>query len=125
MIRYAKGASANKKTAPVPMNGPLRAVLTLASKSRGKSGRVVEWEEMPVKSVRRAYERAVKLAGLEDAHRHDLRRTAASWALQGGATFDEVSTMLGDSVEITRKHYAMFSGDYLKGAVNAIAGKSA
>lgn len=125
MVKYAKGASATKRTAPVPMNGPLRAILTAAQKARGKSGRVVEWEGKPVKSVRRAYGRACRLAGLEDAHRHDLRRTAASWALQGGATFDEVATMLGDSVEITRKHYAMFSADYLKGAVNAIGGKRA
>lgn len=125
MIRYKPGESANKRTAPVPMNGPLLAVLTLALKSRGKSGRVVEWDGKPVKSVRRAYGRACTLAGLDDAHRHDLRRTAASWALQGGASFDEVATMLGDSLEITRKHYAMFAPDYLRGAVDNIAGKRA
>lgn len=122
MVRYAKGASANKKTAPVPMNGPLRSILETASKVRGPSGYVVEWEGLPVKSVRKAYGRACRLAGLEDAHRHDLRRTAASWALQGGATFDEVATMLGDTVETTRKHYAMFSSDYLKRSVESIAG---
>lgn len=33
--------------------------------------------------------------------------------------------MLGDSVEITRKHYAMFSPDYLRGAVDNIAGRRA
>ena len=123
MVRYPKGASANKKTAPVPMNGPLRSILETAAKVRGPSGFVVEWEGLPVKSVRKAYGRACRLAGLEDAHRHDLRRTAASWALQGGATFDEVATMLGDSVEITRKHYAMFAPDYLRGAVDNIAGR--
>lgn len=125
MIRYKPGESANKKTAPVPMNGPLRAVLAAAYQVRGGSGRVVEWEGKPVKSVRRAYGRACRLAGLADAHRHDLRRTAASWALQGGASFDEVATMLGDSVEITRKHYAMWASDYLVGVVNSIAGKRA
>lgn len=125
MVRYAKAAHSTKRTAPVPMNGPLRSILTEAAKVRGASGRVVEWEGNPVKSVRRAYARACRLAGLEDAHRHDLRRTAASWALQGGASFDEVATMLGDSVEITRKHYAMFSADYLRGAVDNIAGRRA
>lgn len=125
MIRYKPGESANKRTAPVPINGPLRSILTLAHKAAGKSGRVVEWEGKPVQSVRRAYARACRLAGLDDAHRHDLRRTAASWALQGGASFDEVATMLGDSVEITRKHYAHFAPDYLRGAVNNIAGRRA
>lgn len=125
LVRYRPGQSANKRTAAVPMNAPLRAILRKAYEVRGKSGRVVEWEGKPVKSVRKAYERACRLAGLEDAHRHDLRRTAASWALQGGASFDEVATMLGDSVEITRKHYAMFSRDYLRGAVDNIAGRRA
>lgn len=125
MVRYKKGDSANKKTAPVPMNGPLRHLLTEAQKAAGKSGRVVEWKGKPVKSVRKAYGRACALAGLEDAHRHDLRRTAASWALQGGASFDEVATMLGDTVEMTRKHYAMWADDYLKGAVDNIAGRRA
>jgi integrase len=125
MVRYKPGGSSKKKTAPVPMNGPLRAILTEAQKVAGKSGRVVEWKGKPVKSVRKAYGRACELAGLDDAHRHDLRRTAASWALQGGASFDEVATMLGDSVEITRKHYAMHSPTYLRGAVENIAGKRA
>ena len=123
MIRYARGSSANKKTAPIPMNTPLRAILTLARKASGPSGRVVEWKGEPVLSVRKAYSRACSLAGLDDAHRHDLRRSAASWALQGGASFDEVATMLGDTVETTRRHYAMFAPDYLRGAVENIAGR--
>lgn len=123
MVRYKPGESANKKTAPIPMNGPLLSILTAAWKVAGPSGYVVEWEGFPVKSVRKAYGRACRLAGLDDAHRHDLRRTAASWALQGGASFDEVATMLGDGVETTRKHYAMFSPDYLRGAVDNIAGR--
>jgi integrase len=123
MVRYAKGGSANKKTAPVPMNEPLRAILTEAHKVAGKSGRVVEWDGKPVKSVRKAYGRACRMAGLADAHRHDLRRTAASWALQAGTSFEEVAIMLGDSIEITRRHYAMFAPDYLRGAVNNIAGR--
>jgi integrase len=125
MVKFKPGESANKKTAPIPMNAPLRAILETAFEARGKSGRVVEWNGKAVRSVRKAYERACRLAGLEDAHRHDLRRTAASWAVQDGHSFDEVATMLGDSVEITRKHYAMFSPTYLRGVVNSIAGDRA
>lgn len=125
MIRYARGRSANKRTAPVPMNDPLRSILTEASKARGESGRVVEWDGEAVKSVRRAYGRACRLAGLEDAHRHDLRRTAASWAVQDGASLELVALMLGDTVETTRKHYAVFAPDYLRGVVDSIAGRRA
>lgn len=121
-IRYQPARpGAKKRTAAIPMNAPLRSILTLAHQARGKSGRVVEWDGKPVLSVRRAYGRACELAGLSDAHRHDLRRTAASWALQGGASFDEVATMLGDTVETTRKHYAQWAPDYLRGAVDNIA----
>ena len=37
----------------------------------------------------------------------------------------EVATMLGDTVETTRRHYAMFAPDYLRGAVENIAGRGA
>lgn len=123
-VRYAAAnPRSKKKTVQIPMNAPLRKALEAAFETRGKSGRVIEWRDKPVKSVRKAYERASRLAVVDDAHRHDLRRAAASWALQGGASFEEVATMLGDSVEITRKHYAMFAPDYLRGAVNNIAGR--
>lgn len=125
MVRYKPGESANKKTAPVPMNAPLRAILERAYEARGPSGYVVEWEGKRVKSVRRAYERACRLAGLEDAHRHDLRRTAASWAVHDGIPIEQVAMMLGDGVETTRKHYAVFAPDYLRAAVNSIAGARA
>jgi len=125
LIWYRPGASANKKTAPIPMNRPLRAILEKAHACRGKSGYVVEWEGKRVKSVRKAYERASRLAGLDDAHRHDLRRTAASWAVADGIPIEQVALMLGDSVETTRKHYAVFSKDYLRAAVEAIAGARA
>lgn len=123
MVRYPKASIRSKKrTAQVPMNAPLRSILTAAYKARGPSGHVVEWNGYKVKSVRKAYERAIELSGLTNAHRHDLRRTAASWAVQDGRTFEEVATMLGDTVEMTRKHYAMFSPTYLRGVVDSIAG---
>jgi hypothetical protein len=59
---------------------------------------------------------------LSDAHRHDLRRTAASWAVADGVPIEQVALMLADSVETTRKHYAVFAPDYLRGAVDSIAG---
>lgn len=125
-VRYKPADPRSKKrTAQIPMNDALRAVLTRAHEARGESGHVVEWNGRRVLSVRRAYERAARLAGLADAHRHDLRRTAASWAVQDGVSFEEVATMLGDTVETTRKHYAMHSPDYLRGAVEAIEGRRA
>lgn len=122
MVRFRPGESRNKRTVPVPMNDRLRSVLERAYECRGKSGFVVEWKGGRVLSVRKAYERACRLAGLDDAHRHDLRRTAASWAVQDGNPIEVVAQLLGDSVETTRKHYAVFAPDYLRGVVHSIGG---
>ncbi len=66
------------------MTGRLYALLKLAeaASARDEEGallcpRVISWNDKPVKSVRKAYERAVRLASIEDAHRHDLRRSGA------------------------------------------------
>jgi integrase len=75
---------AKKKTQAAPMTGRLYALLKLAeaASARDEEGallcpRVISWNDKPVKSVRKAYERAVRLASIEDAHRHDLRRSGA------------------------------------------------
>ena len=122
LVRYKPGGSAIKRTSPVPMSDRLRAILRKAHDARS-CNHVIEWEGGQVKSVRKAYERAARLAGLQDAHRHDLRRSAASWAVADGVPIEQVALMLGDSVETTRKHYAIFAPDYLRAAVNSIAGR--
>lgn len=109
-----------KRTVPAPMSGRLRHMLEKA-KEAAETPYVIEWRGKPVKSVRKAYEAAVGKAGLVDAHRHDLRRSGASWAIQDGQSFDAVAALLGDSVEMTKKTYAVFSPTYLQGVVDSIA----
>jgi len=109
-----------KRVQAAPMSDPLRTALQQAH-TAAQTPFVIEWAGKPVKSVRKAYERAVALSGLVDAHRHDLRRSGASWAIQDGQSFDAVAALLGDSVEMTKKTYAVFSPSYLRGAVDSIA----
>lgn len=109
-----------KRTQAIPMTDRLRKALEKAQEA-ALSPYVIEWQGKRVLSVRKAYERAVGLAGIEDAHRHDLRRSGASWAVQGGQSFGVVATLLGDSVETTQKTYAIFSPTYLQDAVDSIA----
>ena len=50
--------------------------------------------------------RAAKSAGIEPVTAHDLRRTFGSWALDAGATLEQVAQCLGHrSVETTRRCY--------------------
>lgn len=114
-------AGSRKKTQPAPMTGRLHRTLRLAG-AAALSPNVVEWDGKAVKSVRKAYERAVRLAAISDAHKHDLRRSGASWAIQDGMSFDAVAALLGDTVEMTKQTYAVFSPTYLQGVVDSIEG---
>lgn len=102
----------NKRRAVVPINKELRADLEEA-KRFAQTKHVIEWRGERVTDVKRAWQRACERAGVKDANIHDLRRTAASWALMAGATFAQVAALLGDSEEVVRKHYAQWAPDYL------------
>ena len=50
-----------------------------------------------------------KKSGVEKAHAHRFRHTLATELLGAGASFEEVADILGDSVEVIKKHYAKWS----------------
>lgn len=111
----------NKRRRPVSMGEVLRPKL-LKAREAAQSDHVIEWRAEPVKSVRKAWERAVRLSGVQNATKHDLRRTGASWAIQDGLSFDSVAALLGDTVEMTKDTYAVFSPSYLRDVVRSIEG---
>jgi integrase len=78
----------------------LRARLAAAPKRKGKpaSPWVFPMAENPKRCIvdlDHAWARVKKHAPLEDVRIHDLRRTAGSWATQGGAPLPNVGKMLG------------------------------
>lgn len=70
--------------------------------------------------MKKAFARTVVRAGLEDVRIHDLRRTAASWMAQNGATMSQIAAVLRDRIETVEKHYAIFSPDFMGDAMNKI-----
>jgi site-specific recombinase XerD len=50
-----------------------------------------------------------KKSGVQKAHAHRFRHTLATELLGAGASFEEVADILGDSVEVIKKHYAKWS----------------
>lgn len=48
---------------------------------------------------------------------HDLRRTWATLAARRGVSMWDIANVLGDTLETTTKHYAVFSPDNLKGVM--------
>lgn len=107
----------NKRRAVVPVSKRLEPVL--ASCFRG-SGPVLGHSG----SVRKGFERLCADVGLVGVTIHDLRRTWASLRVSWGVPLQDVAAVLGDSPEITQKHYAHLSPDYLRSAVN-VRGRAA
>lgn len=118
-IIWAEGGNAIKRRTSVTM-GPKLADPLKTAHTRAKTPYVIEYKGKPVKDVKRGWTRAKERAGVKDARIHDLRRTAASWMLNNGASFAQVAAVLGDSEEMVRKHYGKFSPGFMRAAVDLI-----
>jgi integrase len=65
-------------------------------------------------SIRRAFEKACKQAGIADFRFHDLRHTAASYMAMGGASQGELMAVLGHRSPLMTQRYAHFSQEHLR-----------
>ena len=63
--------------------------------------------------IKTAFSSALKKAGIKNFRFHDLRHTAASWMVQGGADIYSVQLILGHSNIKTTQRYAHLSPEYL------------
>lgn len=141
--RRADGAKkTNKRQPPVKLPDRLlahmrrwaRTPLEIKTKSRGKSqniGRmiaqdfVVEWNGKPVESIRNAFRRARKLAGLSpDVTPHIFRHTAATWLMQQGADVWSAAGFLGMTVDVLIETYGHHHPDFQADAADAITSKA-
>ena len=61
------------------------------------------------------------MPNLHDVTIHTLRKTFASWLVQGGASLQEVKELLGHStVQITERHYAYLAPKNLRSAIDRL-----
>ncbi len=111
-----------KKRAVVPMGKIVRQALEDA-RELAKSDFVIEWNRKPVKAIKRGFNEACRRAGLVGVTPHDLRRTAGTWAAQGGVPMAQIARMLGhDDEATTSRVYAKWSPEYLRNVVEALEG---
>jgi integrase len=121
LVRYQGGNATKRRTPYVPISAPL--ALTLSTAMLDRNGPfVVHWRGEPITSIKKAFGAAVRRAGLHDVRIHDLRRTAASWVLDNGGSFDMAAALLSDDVRTVRRHYARFSDEFMVGITGRIAG---
>jgi integrase len=103
-----------KRRVVVPMSDRLRDVLVVARTHLSGGVCVLDHKG----SVRTSYENFMDGLGI-DATRHDLRRTWATLRARWGVSLFDIAGVLGDRVETVTKHYAHFSPDHLRTAVDA------
>jgi integrase len=97
----------------VPLNGRADAVLA----RRGSKAAGLVFDSRNWNTCRSAFKGAVARAKVADFHFHDLRHTFASWAVQRGATLQEVKDLLGHSTMAMVMRYAHLSPEHLRNAV--------
>jgi integrase len=103
----------NSRRREVPLNSRADAVLARrGSKSSGLVFGTRRWDH-----YRTAWDLAVERASLVDFHFHDLRHTFASWAVQRGASLQEVRDLLVHSSLAMVMRYAHLSPEHLRTAV--------
>lgn len=110
----------HKGRAIVPMNQMVRDAL-LNARCDARSLFVIEWYGNPVLSVKKSIKAAAKRAGLTDVSPHVFRHSAAVWMAEDGVPMEEIAQYLGHTdINVTRKHYARYSPEYLRKAAGAL-----
>ncbi|PIT06402.1 integrase [Bradyrhizobium nitroreducens] len=115
-------ARTNKRQPPVPIPPRLLVHLRRWHRLDSHAKNFVQFNGMPVTSVKTAFKSAVRLAGLgTGVSPHTLRHTAATWLMQRGADPWQAAGYLGMSLEVLLNTYGHHHPDYLSDAVEKIA----
>lgn len=110
----------HKGRAIVPMNRTVKTALLELHKG-ALSPHVIEWGGKRVLAVKRALNTAAKAAGVGHVYPHLFRHSAAVHMAEAGIPMEEIAQFLGhNNVAVTRKIYARFSPNYLRGAASAL-----
>jgi integrase len=122
--RRAQGARETKKRKPpIRLNGRLLSHLRRWQRLGISVRSVIEWNDKPVRSVRKGFAAAVRAAGLKNITPHTLRHTAATWAMQNGGDLWQTAGYLGMTVETLEAVYGHHHPDHQAEAAAAIAGR--
>ena len=102
----------------VPLNATLTALLKDAMQSpvRSATGHVFHRNGQPIKSIRGAFDRACREAGLIDFHFHDLRHTAVTNMRRAGVDPLTAMKITGHKTMAVFQRYNSFDEDDLRQA---------
>ena len=107
----------------VPINTAAREeILKLAKKAKGKY-LFHDGHGRPIADIRKAFDQAVKKAGLENVHFHDLRRTFGTECVLKGVPAKTLQKWMGHkSIKTTMKYYVSIPDAYEQEAIKRLDG---
>lgn len=110
----------------VPMNPFLFNLLFTLKSQDGKSEYVFTNSRTGTHyvEIKRAFTSALKKAGIEDFHFHDLRHTYASRLVRNGVDLNTVKELLGHSSITTTQRYLHSQAEQKREAVNSLTGQN-
>lgn len=112
-------AAANKRIQDTPLTPNLAAYL-MDLQEFALSPWVIEWRDSGIRSVKTGFKALLRRAGLKDVRIHDLRRSAATIALNAGGDVGRIALLLNDDEAVIKRNYAHASPDLLLGVVKLI-----
>jgi len=109
--------SKNRRPISIPLNSAAYAVLL---RQRGKHHeRVFTYQGKPLNSANtKAWQQALKRAGIDDFRWHDLRHTWATWQRQAGTPTHELQRLGGWRTAAMVERYAHLAPDHLAAAAS-------
>lgn len=108
-----------KKRAVVPVHPELWPAL-VEGRQIVEGDNVIQYGDRPIKSVKKAFGRQAKRAGLPGIGPHTLRHSVATWMAMEGVSMRKIADFLGNSERMVEKVYAKFAPGYLEDAVAAL-----
>ncbi len=111
-------AETKKRQPPIPL--PRRLLAHLRRWREAGAQHVVEYKGSRVASVKHAWATALAEAGIEHCTRHDLRRTAVTWAMQNGIDKWAACGFFGLTMDVLESTYGHHHPEYLRSAVEAM-----
>ena len=120
-VMYRRGAGVaetKKRTPPIPI--PRQLLAHLRRWERNGARYVVEVDGQRVGSVKTAWKTALAESGIDHCTRHDLRRTAVTWAMQNGIDKWAACGFFGVTMDVLESTYGHHHPDHLRSAVEAM-----
>ncbi len=114
------GQSKNGERREVPINAPVREVLSGIVRRLDSSYVFHDAKGRAMKEVRHSFERACRLAGIHGFRFHDLRHSAASFMAMSGVDLMAIKQVLGHKTIAMTVRYSHLSPGHLRNAVDAL-----